>query len=450
MVLQNESCRESGVLLHFDESPLEIPLDLSVSSRSLQSSSPSSYEHHGRNKLIKDFDEDGISYSSNTAFDGICEKESKLPPRNYYDSLENVSEMYAPIPKSGLRIRPAEDILKKECLPNECSQTRNSFSNHSSREHSREHFYEHQRDHSREPLREGHREILGETFNDVVNDVCDKYRRGRSPVPSKRGFSNRSSVSPHASLFTPPQFENLSLKGESSNGRPQYKGIQRDLHNGTDPSKLYLAVTGVDPNYINRTNNPSDYYSRSRSPSLPNERTINSRSQSPSNFAVDQSYRCDRSPFHSSGNNEFYRRCPTPPRYHSEHVRPPTPVSPPTMDTSESAHSYQEEVPTTQLKTNYAIVRTSISPKANSMNSILRIHSTKTNDNNSANHSMDDEDEDSYNKSSSSPDDFRETTSSPESEEKSTLRRDYKKDMLKRFCKYCFLCVGRYLSFSYI
>lgn len=468
MVLQNESYRETGVLLHYNESPLEIPLDLSVSSRSLQSPSPASYELPGRAKLLED--EDDVDFAPPSVYEDEV-RDRLLKERTIYGSIENVTEIYnQSVPKPGLRLRPAEDILKKECLTNDCLSSRSNYSNHSSREHSREPyrehsrepyrehsrepFREHHRDHSREPLHDNHREILGETFGNTIAEVYDKYRRGRSPVASKRGHVSRTSVSP-ASLYSAPEFENLSLKAENSAVRNTYRIAQHDLPLRSDSSKLYLAVTGADPNYI-KSSNRVDYYPRSRSPSLPNERSVRSRSQSPYNFTVDQSYRRGRSPPSSTSASPndghsivsahgFYQRCPTP-SYHSEHhIRPPTPVSPPCMDTSDSTHSTYDRRTSSgsasDLRYQEELQR---SPKLSTMKPIFydlpKLKSKSEVSRQSTNQLLnEDEDNEVYDKggvsSSSSPDDFRETTSSPDSDEKATLRRAYKKDMLKRFRK---------------
>ncbi|KAF2358635.1 hypothetical protein FHG87_010608, partial [Trinorchestia longiramus] len=422
MVLQNESCREGGPLLQYDESPLEIPLDLSVSSRA-HTASPNHFE--------------------------LIEKEerySKVPPlyplcKDGGKKADLVGDLFNKThPKNTIRLRPAEDIMKKEYI---------NFDNEfEERKLSRENLM-------RSPLRssvtsQSVRE--GRTDHNYNEDSIHEYiRRPRPLSPVARCVIPRS-LSPRVSIYTPPHFEQLSLKGENSKRLPSPIGFfQEDLiETNKSASKLYLAVTGgSDANYLQSSSLRAAPYCdrRSRSPSIQGDRAY-SRSQSPFR---EQTYPSNMSPYNS--NDYLYRRYPSPPPYSNDVGRPPTPDSSPRMDTSESEVVYRPAVPSAAARKCYSdiLTRSSLSPEiveqkptslANNGSSSDECSINNTNSCSSTMKSTKltrEEIDIEYNKrigcvsSASSPDEFLEHSVSLESEEKAELRRDYKKDLLKRF-----------------
>ena len=448
MVLQNEQFGETGALLEYNESPLEIPLDLSTSSRS--SSTPKSF-HTDRNELATTSNRERLikikcQNNEEEILDDFECKNIKIEEEAFPERAEGNAECHfrESSPRQMIRVRPDEDILKREYLSNDYCNPRPYGPPSSPREISTEPLKE-TLDRAPKIVLEDNVHSTDFSDHNSSENYLHLQLRGRSPISGKRSYSVRKSMSPHRSLYTPPQFENLSLKGDPYQLKLMMHDefARRQQQQKQESSKLFNAVTRGDPNYSSNSA-CQRYYGRSRSPSLPNDR-ICSRSQSP--YANgDSGYYRRLSP--CVPDEDLYRR-PQSPSYNSDNLRPPTPDSPAVMDTNDNHRRYL----TPFRATYHEVHRSSLSPEYRSPESRTPVHVTLScpmNDNsdssvNSKNNSSVDIRDLEYNKSSSSPDNFRESSSSPEASESGSLRRPrnpkaYKKDMLKRFCK-CSLIV---------
>ncbi|KAA0183307.1 hypothetical protein HAZT_HAZT005310 [Hyalella azteca] len=441
MVLQNESCREGGPLLEYDESPLEIPLDLSVSTRSQISVSPSSYDQLDessefvKHKSFYDDDEDEIKSH------GLNERNSSRKAFH----------------RHGIRVRPEQDILKKEYFPEdidapELNQRLRSDSN-LMRSPLRSTFSCRT---DRERLQYSELEKLQYSSEYPEEGIEDFIKSPRSPMTYPLGGGR--SCGP--SMYTPPHLEHLSLKGEPPH--LSFKGdlsqFARRIPNPTPlrgevaleeeelpKSKLFLAVTGVtDSHYLNGSSLRSAPYWDRRSPSIPKDR-MHCRSQSP--FREQAPQTGASSP---CGAQDYpYRRYPSPASFSSDLGRPQTPESPPGMDTSEADEVvFRPPILSAAARKYYSDLRATTPPEL--PNSDTHISSSPDNNISSSSNVVSssctsstkllpEEIEAEYNKrigcssSSSSPDGFLDATVSQDSEERAKLRRDYKKDLLKRF-----------------